>query len=42
MIAVSATLMTAMLGMAVDLGRMFIVKNELQTFADAAALAACA
>lgn len=34
--------MFAMVGMAVDVGRMFIIKNELQTFADAAALGACA
>ena len=33
--------MLGMLGLAVDLGRMFIFKNELQTFADASALAAC-
>lgn len=32
--------MIAMLGLSFDLGRMFISKNELQTFADAAALAA--
>ncbi len=30
-----------MLGLAFDTGRLFIVKNELQTFADASALAAC-
>jgi Flp pilus assembly protein TadG len=35
------TVMLGMLGLAFDLGRMFIVKNELQTFADASALAAC-
>jgi hypothetical protein len=32
--------MVGMLGLAFDLGRMFITKNELQTFADASALAA--
>jgi Flp pilus assembly protein TadG len=42
MLAVSATVMFGMLGLAVDVGRMFILKNELQTFADASALAACA
>ena len=42
MLALSATVMFAMVGMAVDVGRMFIIKNELQTFADASALAACA
>ena len=41
MIAVSAVVMVGMLGLAFDLGRMFIVRNELQTFVDAAALAAC-
>jgi hypothetical protein len=30
-----------MLGLAFDLGRMFIVRNELQTFVDASAIAAC-
>lgn len=33
--------MIGMLGLAFDLGRMFIVKNELQTFVDASAIAAC-
>src|SRR5258708_5228731 len=42
MLALCATVMFGMLGLAVDVGRMFIVKNELQTFADASALAACA
>lgn len=42
MLALSSTVMFAMIGMAVDVGRMFIIKNELQTFADASALAACA
>ncbi len=32
--------MFGMLGLATDVGRMFIYKNELQTFADASALAA--
>src|SRR5258706_3261484 len=39
--AVSGSVLFGMLGLTVDLGRMFIVKNELQTFADASALAAC-
>jgi Flp pilus assembly protein TadG len=34
--------MLGMLGLAVDLGRMFVYKNELQRFADASALAAVA
>jgi Flp pilus assembly protein TadG len=34
--------MVGMLGLTFDVGRMFIAKNELQTFADAAALAAAA
>jgi len=42
MLALCAPVMFGMLGLAVDVGRMFIVKNELQTFADASALAACA
>ncbi len=33
--------MLASMGLAVDVGRLFIVKNELQTFADASAIAAC-
>jgi Flp pilus assembly protein TadG len=41
MIAVSAVVMVGMLGLAFDLGRLFIVRNELQTFVDAAAVAAC-
>ena len=41
MVAVSAAVMVGMVGLAFDLGRMFIVKNELQTFVDASALAAC-
>jgi Flp pilus assembly protein TadG len=39
--AVSGSVLFGMLGLAVDLGRMFIVKSELQTFTDASALAAC-
>ena len=35
-----ALTMTGMLGMAFDIGRMYIAKSELQSFADAAALAA--
>ncbi len=38
--AVSAVVLFGCLGLAVDLGRMFIAKNEAQSFADAAALAA--
>jgi Flp pilus assembly protein TadG len=41
LIAAGASVMIGMLGLAFDLGRMFIVKNELQTFADASAVAAC-
>ena len=33
--------MIGMLGLALDMGRMFIVKNELQTFVDASSIAAC-
>ena len=40
LIAATIVVMLGMLGLAFDLGRMFIVKNELQTFADASALAA--
>jgi len=35
-----AAAMLGMLGLAVDVGRLYIVKSELQTFADSAALAA--
>ena len=42
MTACSAVVMIGMLGLSFDVGRMFITKNELQTFADAAALAATA
>jgi Flp pilus assembly protein TadG len=38
--AASALVMTGALGMAFDIGRMYIAKSELQSFADAAALAA--
>lgn len=41
LIAASGSVMLGMLGLAFDLGRMFIVKNELQTFVDASAIAAC-
>src|SRR5260370_26797762 len=41
LIAASGSVMIGMLGLAFDLGRMFIVKNELQTFVDASAIAAC-
>src|SRR5579862_8492785 len=41
LIAAGGTVMIGMLGLAFDLGRMFIVKNELQTFVDASAIAAC-
>ena len=41
LIAASGAVMIGMLGLAFDLGRMFIVKNELQTFVDASAVAAC-
>jgi Flp pilus assembly protein TadG len=34
--------MVGMVGLSFDIGRMFVVKNELQTFADASALAAAA
>lgn len=37
---VSVFVMIGMLGLAVDLGRMYIVKNEAQTYTDSAALAA--
>ena len=39
MITMSLVVMMGMLGLTFDLGRMFIVKNELQTYVDAAALA---
>jgi Flp pilus assembly protein TadG len=40
MTAVMTVVLFALLGMAIDLGRMFIVKHEAQVFADSAALAA--
>jgi Flp pilus assembly protein TadG len=40
MTAVSAVVLVGMLGLAVDLGRVYIVKNEAQGFADIAALSA--
>ena len=42
LLSLSLFVMLGMLGLAVDLGRMFVYKNELQTFADASALAAAA
>ncbi|MCX6636028.1 MAG: pilus assembly protein TadG-related protein, partial [Acidobacteria bacterium] len=42
MTACCAVVMVGMLGLTFDVGRMFITKNELQTFTDAAALAATA
>src|ERR1700674_2376566 len=42
MLSLSLFVMLGMLGLAIDLGRMFIYKNELQTFADASVLAAIA
>lgn len=39
--AAAAVAMLLALGLAVDMGRMFIVKSETQAYADAAALAAC-
>src|SRR5437764_15112976 len=41
LIAAGGSVMLGMLGLSFDLGRMFIVKNELQTFVDASAVAAC-
>lgn len=40
LLTASLIVIVAMLGLTFDIGRMFIVKNELQTFADASALAA--
>jgi len=42
LLSVSLVVMIGMLGLAVDAGRMFICKNELQTFVDASAMAAIA
>lgn len=41
MVAVTLPVLVAMLGLAADLGRIYTVRNELQSFADAAAMAAC-
>ena len=38
--ALTAVALVAVLGMAVDIGRMFIAKNETQAYCDAGALAA--
>ena len=40
LIGVCTVVMVGMLGLAFDTGRMFILRSELQTFADASALAA--
>jgi uncharacterized membrane protein len=40
MIVVCSVAMIGMLGLTIDLGRAYIIKNELQSFADAAAVAA--
>ncbi len=40
LLSVSAFVMIGMLGLATDVGQMFILKNELQTFADASAMGA--
>jgi hypothetical protein len=40
MIAVSSVVMFGMLGLTTDLGRVYIVKNELQAFVDASSVAA--
>lgn len=44
LVVMSLTLLVTlgMIGLAVDVGRMFVIKNELQTFADASAMAAVA
>ena len=39
-LAATSTVMLGMLGLSADLGRVYVVKNELQTFVDAAAAAA--
>lgn len=41
LVAVTLPVMVAMLGLAADLGHVYIVKSELQGYVDAAALAAC-
>jgi Flp pilus assembly protein TadG len=40
MVTVTANVLLAAVGLAVDLGRMFVVRSELQAFSDAAAMAA--
>jgi hypothetical protein len=40
LLSLSAVVMVGMLGLVFDAGQMFILKNELQTFADASAMAA--
>src|ERR1700683_2118088 len=40
LVAISSFVLIGMMGLAFDAGRMFIVKSEMQTFADASALAA--
>src|SRR6266446_3094326 len=40
MMSAAAVVMFGMLGLTTDLGRVFIVKNELQAFADASSVAA--
>lgn len=42
LVAVTGVVMIGMLGLAFDMGRMFIQKSELQTFVDASAMAAVA
>ncbi len=39
-VAASALVVMGLLGLSVDLGRIYVTKNELQNFSDAAALAA--
>ena len=42
LLSLSVFVMIGMLGLAIDVGRMFVYKNELQAFADASAMAAIA
>jgi uncharacterized membrane protein len=42
LLSLTAFVMLGMIGLAVDVGRMFVIKNELQTFVDASAMAAVA
>ena len=42
LLTLALVVMLGMCGLAIDLGRMFVYRNELQTFADASALAAVA